>query len=134
MKITRIIAGLTLAGVLAGCASSSVVVGKVRPPISPAQVKIYLNPPHKFEEIALLETSSRASWSITDQGKMDTVMDRMKQEAAKLGANGVLLRGTADRESGGISTGSFTGNVALGVTLGMSHKVGSGTAIYVEAE
>lgn len=134
MKITRIIAGLTLAGVLAGCASSSVIVGKVRPAIAPAQVKIYLNPPRKFEEIALLETSSRASWSITDQGKMDTVMDRMKEEAAKLGANGVLLRGTADRESGGISTGSFTGNLALGVTLGMSHKVGSGTAIYVEAE
>jgi hypothetical protein len=134
MNITRMITALVLAALLGGCASSSVIVGKVRPPISPAQVKIYLNPPPKFEEIALLETSSRASWSITDQGKMDTMMDRMKEEAAKLGANGILLRGTADRSSGGISTGSFTGNLALGVTLGMSHKVGSGTAIYVEGE
>lgn len=134
MKTIRMITALALAVLLAGCASSSVIVGRVRPPISPAQVRIYLNPPQKFEEIALLETSSRASWSITDQGKMDTVMDRMKEEAAKLGANGVLLRGTADRTSGGISTGSFTGNLALGVTLGMSHKIGSGTAIYVEGE
>lgn len=134
MKITKIIAALALAGLLGACASSSVVVGKVRPAIAPAQVKIYLNPPRKFEEIALLESRSRASWSITEQGKMDTVMDRMKEEAAKLGANGVLLRGTADQHAGSISTGTFGGNAALGLSLGMVTKVGSGTAIYVEAE
>lgn len=134
MKITHLVAVCLLAGVLAGCASSSVIVGKVRPAIAPTQVKIYLNPPRKFEEIALLETSSRASWSITDQGKMDTVMERMKEEAAKIGANGVLLRGTGDQASASISTGSFIGNAALGLTFGVTDKVGSGTAIYVEAE
>lgn len=134
MKTPRMITALALAVLLAGCATSSVIVGKVRPPIAPAQVKIYLNPPLKFEEIALLETSSSASWSFTDQGKMDTVMARMKEQAAKLGANGVLLRGTGERPSGGISTGTFGGNAALGVTFGLTNTVGSGTAIYVEGD
>lgn len=134
MKSTRIIASLALAVLLAGCASSAVIVGKVRPAISPAQVKIYLNPPQKFEEVALLESSSKASLAFTEQGKMDTVMERLKEEAAKLGANGVLLRGTGDQSSGGISVGGFGGNAALGVGIGMVNKVGSGTAIYVEAE
>lgn len=134
MKTTTIIASLVFAGLLTGCATSSVVVGRVRPAISPTQVKIYLNPPRKFEEIAMLETSSRASFSMTEQGKMDAVMERLKEEAAKMGANGVLLRGTGDQPSGSISTGSFIGNAALGLTFGVTDKVGSGTAIFVEAE
>ncbi|MES2017228.1 MAG: hypothetical protein V4484_12090 [Pseudomonadota bacterium] len=134
MNITKIVASITLLGILAGCASSSVVVGRVRPAISPAQVKLYLHPPQKFEEVALLESNSRASFALTDQGKMNVLIERMKEEAAKVGANGVLLRGTVDQSSGGISTGSFTGNAAIGLTFGLTHKAGSGVAIYVEAE
>jgi len=134
MKNPRMIIALALAALLAGCASSSVIVGKVRPPIAPAQVKIYLSPPQKFEEIALLETSSSASWSFTEQGKMDTVMARMKVQAARMGANGVLLRGTGEVPSGGISSATFGGNSALGVSLELTNKVGSGTAIYVEGD
>jgi hypothetical protein len=127
---------------LTGCASSAVLIGKARPAISPEQVKLYLRPPKKFEEIALLESSSRNSWAITSQGKMDTVIQRLKEEAAKLGANGILIQGTGSEYGGSVNTGvgtaTATGNTAYGTGFGTSvavfHKAGSGVAIYVEEE
>ena len=127
---------------LTACASSAVLIGKARPAISPEQVKLYLRPPKKFEEIAILESSSRNSWAITSQGKMDTVIQRLKEEAAKLGANGILLQGTGSEYGGSVNTGvgtaTATGNTAygtgFGTSVGIFHKAGSGIAIYVEVE
>jgi len=126
--------------VLAACASSSsVVVGTKRSPISPEQVKIYLREPAKFEEVALLEASSRNSWSFSSQGKMDKVVERLKNEAAKIGANGILLTGTGNEYGGSVNSGFATstasGNSAYGSGFGTSapviHKAGSAIAIYV---
>lgn len=133
-------AGLT-AATLAGCVSSHVMVGAARPPISADQVKIYLRPPAtRYEEIAILNTSSRDSLTFTAQGKTNKVIERLKEEAAKLGANGVLLHSVEDRAAGsvgvGIGSGSISGNSAFGLGLGSSavmiQKSGSGMAIYVE--
>src|SRR5882724_9125885 len=87
---------------LSGCASSQVaVVGRVRPPVSPEQVQIYLQPPaSKYDEIANLSASSRGSFSMTMASKMDNVIERLKNEAAKLGANGILLHGVGDQAGG----------------------------------
>jgi hypothetical protein len=125
---------------LAGCASSHVMIGQARPPISPDQVQIYTHPPTvPYEEIARLQTSSQGSFSFTAQGKSDAVIKRLKEEAAKLGANGVLLEGIGDEASGSVGTGggstsysrgsSVGGGVGIGV--GLTKKVGGGTAIYV---
>jgi hypothetical protein len=67
------------------------------------------------------------------------VIRRLKQEAAKLGANGVLLEGIGDQASGSIGTGggstsysshsSVGGGVGIGV--GLTRKAGGGLAIYV---
>jgi hypothetical protein len=124
---------------LAGCVSSHVMIGQARPPVSPDQVRIYFHPPAKYDEIALLDTSSRHSFSITAQGKTDAVVERLKEEAAKLGANGVLLQGIADQSAGSVSTGygqaTVTGNSAYASGIGISGNVmikrGSGVAIYV---
>jgi hypothetical protein len=134
MKVKSIIAALVIGGILLGCASSAVVVGTVRPAISPAQVKLYLNPPKKFEEVALLESSSKASWAVSDQGKMNVVIQRLKEEAAKIGANGVLLRGTGDQNGGTVGTGTYSGNVMVGTGVPIMHKAGSGVAIFVTDE
>jgi hypothetical protein len=135
MKLRATLSVIAMTGVLAGCASSSsILVGKARPAISPAQVKLYLKPPQKFEEIALLESSSKASVAFSDQGKMDLVIERMKEQAAKVGANGVLLRGTTEQQGMSIGTGGFTGSVGLGTSVGLTNKVGNGVAIYVELE
>src|SRR6266436_2168014 len=94
--------------VLAGCATSHVMVGNARPAISPSQVKIYLHPPEKYEEIAILDTSSQGSFSFTQQGKMEAVFPRREAEAAELGANGKRLESACHRYAGSVSTGECT--------------------------
>ena len=139
MRFSLLPAGLALVGLLAGCATSHMIVGTPRPPISPTQVKIYLHPPARYEEIAILDASSKNSFSFTDQGKMDVVVERLKEDAAKLGANGILLTNEGEQYAGSVSTGAASatasGNSAHGVGTGFSaagfHKIGSGIAIYV---
>jgi hypothetical protein len=123
-----------------GCATSShVVTGATRPPISPEEVRVYTQPPAHFEEIAALEASSRGGFRFTDQGKMDKVIERLKVEAAKLGANGVLLQSTQNQVSGSLGTGggstSYGGRSAVGVGGGLDiaivTKEAHATAIYI---
>jgi hypothetical protein len=142
-KISRISLLSTLLAfvAIAGCATSHVMIGRARPPISPDQVQIYLHPPStNYEEIALLDTSSKGSFSITAQGKTNAVIDRLKAEAAKLGANGILLSGVGDQAAGSVGSGfgsaTASGHSAFGVGFGSSatvfQKKGDGLAIYVE--
>lgn len=125
---------------ITACASSHVMIGQARPPISPDAVKIYFHPPEtKYEEIALIDTSSKGGFGITAQGKTDVVIKRLKEEAAKLGANGILLQGVADQSGGSVSSGfgqaSVSGNHVYGSGVGISgninHKQGNGVAIFV---
>ncbi|HTB66828.1 MAG TPA: hypothetical protein VK727_11395 [Steroidobacteraceae bacterium] len=124
--------------VLTACVSSHVLVGTPRPAISPDQVKVYLHPPAKYDEIAVLDSSSRHSWAITAQGKSDKVIERLKGEAAKLGANGILLQGVGDQQVGAVGNGFATANGNSAFGFGSSHavfaKAGSGLAIYVVQE
>ena len=128
---------------IAACATSHVMIGQARPPISPALVQVYLHPPTgKYDEIAMLDTSSRGGVGFTAQGKTDVVINRLKEEAAKLGANGVLLQGVGDQTGGSISTGfgqaTAYGNHAsiggIGFSGNVTQKIGSGMAIYVEPD
>jgi type IV pilus biogenesis protein CpaD/CtpE len=134
---------LTAAALLSACASSSsLVTGTPRAPIAVEQVKLYTHPPSKYQEIAVLESSSRNSMAFGDQAKLELVIERMKKEAARLGANGVLLQGTSNESGGaigtGVGSGGMAGSVGIGVGLGTSfelvRKVGRGLAIWVEAE
>ncbi len=136
-RLTVVIASALL---LVACATSShVLVGTPRTPISPDQVKVYLQPPPKFEQIATIDATSRGSLTITSQQNMDKAIARLKQEAARLGANGILLQGVEDQRSGAIGTGignsSFNGNTAIGTSVGGSfgiyNKAAKGLAIYV---
>jgi hypothetical protein len=122
--------------IIVGCsASSHIVVGQTRPPISPSMVKLYSKAPAKYEEIAIIDSSSKSSWAITDQGKVDVAIERLKEEAASLGANGILIQLTGDISTGSVGVGSATayGNSAYGYGISSSvlHKVAKGMAIYV---
>jgi hypothetical protein len=139
MKLKHTTAMLLTALTLAACATSHVMIGTARPPISPDAVRIYQRPPQvHYEEIARLDTSSQGSFAFTAQAKTDAVIKRLKAEAAKLGANGVLLEGIGDQPSGSIGTGggsaSYSGStgVGLGINAGLTRKVAGGLAIYVE--
>jgi hypothetical protein len=129
---------------LAACAAppaTHVLTGTARPPISPDEVRIYSQPPPVFEEVAMLTASSdsRLGSSAGGQAAIDLAIDRLKTEAAKLGANGVILQGISDRQTGSIGTGvgneSYSSHSAVGVGVGGSFgiykKSAQGRAIYV---
>lgn len=130
--------GLLLA--LAACASSHILTGTPRAPIDPAQVRIYYGPPPgAWEEIALLETSSGA-FTYGEQNKTDSVLDKLRREAASLGANGILFQGTEDGYGGGgVSVGAGGGRVGgssfssggVGVNISPRQKHARGVAIWV---
>ena len=111
---------------LTACASgSAIVIGTKRPPTDPIQVKLYLEAPSNYEVIGIVNASSDAGW--TEQGSQDYAVQELKNQAAKLGANGVLLETTGEKTStavGGYGTGIFN---AIPVTA----KTVSGKAIFV---
>jgi len=136
----KLVSVMLALAVLCSCAPSShVMVGQARPPISPDQVRIYSHPPVNYQEIAVLDASSKSAFGTGGQKSVDKVIERLKIEAAKLGANGVILEGFQDSQAGSIGTGvgssSYSGNSAVGVgvggSLGIYKKTGHGDAIYV---
>jgi hypothetical protein len=134
---------IVLAIGLAACAPSShILVGTARRPISPSEVKLYLQPPPSFQEVAILNASANSMFGAGGQGSVDKVIQRLKEQAAKLGANGILLEGMSDRVTGSLGGGSgstsYSGNSAVGVgvggSLGIFKKTGQGRAIFVPPE
>jgi len=125
---------------LSACSSSHVLTGTPRPPIDPSQVRLYYGPPPGgYEEIARLEVNSGA-FTYGEQNKTNSVMRKLREEAARLGANGILFQGTADGYGGGgVSVGggggrvggsSFSG-VGVGVNISPQQKYANGVAIWV---
>jgi hypothetical protein len=139
-RVLCLVLATMLAGLLPGCSTSShVMIGTARSPISPESVRIYLQPPPRYEQVATLDATSQGSFAITSQQNMDKAMARLKEEAAKLGANGVLLQGVQDQQTGSIGTGvgsssygpgSSTG-VGVGGSFGITNKAVHGIAIFV---
>jgi len=125
---------------LTACAApqSVVVTGQARPPISPDQVAILSQPPPQFEDVAILHASGK-SVNPASQTAFDTVVQRLKQQAAQLGANAVILEGFSDRQTASIGTGvgstSYGAHSAVGVGVGggfgIYSKTGQGRAIYI---
>ena len=124
---------LLIVMMLVGCVPvSHIIVGEARDPLSPSQVKIYLDYPEEYEKIALIDAGSNFAFKdpailFTWQSKMNKVIERLKIEAAKLGANGVVIVGTDNKihqtfnldKDGNASSSSYT------------EKFGKAIAIYV---
>ncbi len=138
--MARLIVASLLTLLLAACSTSHLLTGQPRPPIDPSQVQVYFTPPNvPYEEIAMLETSS-GPLTYGEQNKSDAVLQNLRQEAAKLGANGVIFRGSADGYGGGgVSVGAGGGRVGgssfssagVGVNISPTRKQGRGVAIYL---
>lgn len=122
MFLRPLVLSLALVGALAGCATASrVMISDPRPPIAVEQVRVYAQPPAgRYVEIALLDASSGFTYGA--QARNDAVIARLRAEAAKLGANGVLIQ-----EIGEYSSGSGLG---IGVGGG-SRRVGGGVSVDV---
>jgi hypothetical protein len=125
---------------LTACTSSAfILVGAARPPISAVDVKIYAQPPPAFEEVAVLNAYSHSVFQPGGQHSIDKVIARLKEQAAKLGANGIILGDFSDEQTTSVGTGvgtdSYTHNSSIslgaGAAVGVFKKTGRGRAIYV---
>ena len=101
----RIIATVLATFFVAGCATHVTMIGPARPPISPAAVRIYEIPPRHYDQIAIINSSAETTWLFPDRGSLDEAIADLRTEAARVGANGVLLQAVYDRPVGGLSVG-----------------------------
>lgn len=136
MRRRLVVASLALA--LAGCASiSRTMLGAPRPAIAVERVRVFQVPPRRYEEIARLDASSAIGFGT--QGQTNAAIDRLRREAARLGADGVLLLGVdtvAPPVSLGVGAGSFGRHVggSIGVGIPTAQRHAAGIAIHVIEE
>jgi len=128
----KFFAAAIAAFLLTACATAptAIVVGSKRPAVDPAAVRIYLDPPKRFEKVALIDASSENAPLFSSMSKAELVVARLKEQAAELGANGVLLQQSGDQITGAVmpSSGRF------GMIVPVSQRSGSGVAIFVLEE
>jgi hypothetical protein len=125
---------------LAACVSSHQLIGAARTPIPADEVRLYTEAPARpYERIAVVSASSKRSFSFTFEGKAEVVVRRLKEEAGKLGANGVLLEGISDEPGAAIGTDvghSYEGprgtiDLGVGVSTLTLQRYGRAIAIYL---
>ena len=125
---------LSLALIIFGCYPvSHMIVGDKRGPISPSEVKIYLDFPEEYETIALIEASSEFAFkdpsiNITWQSKSDKIIERLKIEASNLGANGVVIKNTENKNKQDVSYDEEGKTIVTNT----HYKVGTATAIFIK--
>tara|TARA_R110000782_G_scaffold141239_3_gene233998 strand:+ start:1465 stop:1842 length:378 start_codon:yes stop_codon:yes gene_type:complete len=114
--------------VLAGCASgSALVTGQAHPAIEDfTTVRILTEMPEGAEQIAIVKSSSSSGWN--QQQKVDYAVEELKKQAAKVGANAVVLTGR-DTSTQVVAVPVYGG----GTTVSSSEKeIVEGIAVYVE--
>ncbi len=126
---------------LTACASPSTtnMIGTARTPLIAEQVLVYLEEPICFEAIALLTSTSDASFAFTEQAKIDAALQRLREAAAAVGANGVLLKRTGEQRDDSVylgtgigrSSGNFGFGINVGKSFGLMDKTAEGVAIWV---
>ena len=131
LKISLLILA-ALAVNLGGCATgTALVTGVKRDAISFETVRIYHSYPDKYEVIGVVRAESEMGW--TDQESLDMAVEEVKKQAAKLGANGIILDRVGKENSG--SYGNFISNgYGGGFFVGGDSYVQSvsGTAVHVK--
>ncbi|MFL5239718.1 MAG: hypothetical protein ACJ8HU_01305 [Chthoniobacterales bacterium] len=133
MSVTKCSVSLALLAIalLSGCASGpqTTMLAPARAPIATVEtVRVYRNPPKRFQEIAIIEGRS---------------VDELRAKAAAVGANGILPGGVVHKPGPyfgvGIGGGSYSyghhGGVGIDTGAAVDIPTGSsflsGTAIYV---
>ena len=117
--------GMVSVFILSGCASgTALVTGTQRPATNADEVVIYTEAPEKYEVIGIVTASSDSGW--TEQGDLNYAVAELKKQAAKIGANGIILESVSTTNSGGV--------ISYGVYIPVTAKNVSGKAIYIVQE
>jgi len=133
----RPLLSIALVLALVGCASvSHTMISDPRPPVAVEQVRVYLQPPAtRYVEVALLDATT-GDFTYGARHRDDALMLKLRTEAAKLGANGVLIQNRGQVPSGsgvGIGVGGGGRHVGGGVSVGIAapKERASAVAIWV---
>lgn len=127
LAITLFFIVLFLPLILTGCASASgtyLITGTQREAIGAESVVIYTEFPAQYETIGIVMASSDAGW--TEQDSLNYAVAELKNQAAKIGANGVVIENMGETSSGGM--------IVSGIYVPISAQNVSGKAIYVELD
>ncbi len=127
MRVIVVLLALLLPVVAAQAGGSYILLGKKRAPIDPEEVMIYFDPPARYEKVAMVEGDSMGAFAFSSQAKTDKAIQRMKKQAAKLGANAIILQSQSQRDSGAVIVPS--GNSAVAISGGIIKNT-SGLAIW----
>lgn len=113
--------------------TSVIPVGEKRLPTDPQKVVIYASPPAKFQEVAIISVTAGHDFR-SEQGLTDSAVERLKLEASKVGANGVILKSTERQSGGTVAIAMPMGNGMVGAVSNSGPRGGktlSGIAIFV---
>jgi len=115
---------------IGGCTTgSAVATGQERSPIDPATVTLYDEPPTDYEVIGIVEAASDVLFFIFfDKSAIERAFAELKEQAAKIGANGVI-----DWEIGEIEewVPHYDSHTGIYSTSRRITKTVMGTAIFV---
>lgn len=129
---------LIAAVVVSGCTltrGSHLIIGSTRPPTNPADVRIYTTLPAHYDKIAIVSADSRNDFA-SQQNLSDHAIERLKEEAAKVGANGILLNGFGNYQIGShgvviVPNSNGYGSTGIATMNASTGKRAKGIAIYV---
>lgn len=123
MKTNIFFYAIVIMIIVASCATgTALVTGIQRPATNPETVIIYTEVPNcKYETIGIVTASSDAGW--TEQGDLNYAVAELKRQAAKIGANGVILENVSTSNNGGV--------ISYGIIIPVTAKNVSGKAIYI---
>jgi len=140
VRIFNAIAVIFFSSFLFSCVSGSyIIAGDPRPPTNPTNVKIYFDPPEKYETLGLVEAFMGHGLYKMEKTQ-NKVINKLKSMAAKIGSNGVLLTTAGDKVTG--TSGGYYNNYSTFYNgyFGSSYtrvnekRVAEGRAIYVIKE
>lgn len=114
---------------LPGCTivnGTSIVTGGKREPTSPDEVRIYREAPSEYEELAIVASSAGHDFK-SREALLKFAFTRLKKEAAKVGANAILLMEIDERDAPTVTT-TF-GTAYASATGGSATATGQGVAV-----
>jgi hypothetical protein len=121
-----------IACVLAACGTdgTTIVTGTSRPSTDSDNVILYQTAPANYETIGVVSGTSSKSAS----DKLGDILDKIKGEAADVGATGIIIQRGGQASGGPAGTVLPAANISQFVTMQDNRLSITGTAIYVAAD